>query len=80
MIAGAIVSTLVALAVPDLPRVLLVPLVLLGGLLGGAIWGAIPGALKAYSGVNEILSTIMLNIVAVQLMNFLLRDLIMDPY
>ena len=30
MIAGAIVSTLVALAVPDLPRVLLVPLVLLG--------------------------------------------------
>jgi simple sugar transport system permease protein len=80
MIAGAIVSTLVALAVPDLPRVLLVPLVLLGGLLGGAIWGAIPGALKAYSGVNEILSTIMLNIVAVQLMNFLLRDMIMDPY
>ena len=80
MIAGAIVSTLVALGLPDLPRVLLVPLVLLGGLVGGAIWGAIPGALKAYSGVNEILSTIMLNIVAVQLMNFLLRDMIMDPY
>ena len=80
MIAGAIVSTLVALAVPDVPRLLLVPLVLLGGVVGGAIWGAIPGALKAYSGVNEILSTIMLNIVAVQLMNFLLRDLIMDPY
>ena len=80
MIAGAIVSTLVALALPDLPRVLLVPLVLIGGLVGGGIWGAIPGALKAYSGVNEILSTIMLNIVAVQLMNFLLRDMIMDPY
>ena len=80
MIAGAIVSTLVALAVPDVPRLFLVPLVLLGGVVGGAIWGAIPGALKAYSGVNEILSTIMLNIVAVQLMNFLLRDLIMDPY
>jgi len=80
MIAGAIVSTLVALGLPDLPRVLLVPLVLLGGLVGGAIWGAIPGVLKAYSGVNEILSTIMLNIVAVQLMNFLLRDMIMDPY
>ena len=80
MIAGAIVSTLVALGLPDVPRVLLVPLVLLGGLVGGAIWGAIPGALKAYSGVNEILSTIMLNIVAVQLMNFLLRDMIMDPY
>mgnify|MGYP001584524113 FL=1 len=80
MIAGAIVSTLVALGCGDLPRLILVPLVLIGGLVGGAIWGAIPGALKAYSGVNEILSTIMLNIVAVQLMNFLLRDLIMDPY
>lgn len=80
MIAGAIVSTLVALGCGDLPRLALVPLVLVGGLVGGAIWGAIPGALKAYSGVNEILSTIMLNIVAVQLMNFLLRDLIMDPY
>jgi len=80
MIAGAIASTLVALSCGDLSRPVLVPLVLAGGLVGGAIWGAIPGALKAYSGVNEILSTIMLNIVAVQLMNFLLRDLIMDPY
>ena len=38
-----------------------VPLVLLGGAAGGAVWGAIPGVLKAYNGVNEILSTIMLN-------------------
>ena len=37
------------------------------------------GALKAYYGVNEILSTIMLNIVAVQLMNFLLRGPMIDP-
>ena len=80
MIAGAIVSTLVALGLPDVPRVLLVPLVLLGGLVGGAIWGAIPGALKAYSGVNEILSTIMLNLVMVQFMNFLLRGPLIDPF
>ncbi len=79
MVAGAILATLTALAAGDLPRPLLVPLVLVAGAVGGAIWGAIPGALKAYSGVNEILSTIMLNIVAVQLMNFLLRDPLMDP-
>lgn len=79
MIAGAILSTLAALNMGDLPRPLLVPLVLVAGAVGGAIWGAIPGALKAYSNVNEILSTIMLNIVAVQFMNFLLRDPIMDP-
>ena len=37
------------------------------------------GALKAYASVNEILSTIMLNIVAVQLMNYLLRGPMIDP-
>jgi len=78
MVAGGLLSTIVALNV-DLPAVLMVPLVLLGGLVGGAIWGAIPGALKAYYGVNEILSTIMLNVVAVQLMNFLLRGALIDP-
>ncbi len=79
IIAGAILSTIVALSVGDLPAVILLPLVLLMGMIGGGIWGAIPGAMKAYLGVNEILSTIMLNIVAVQIMNYLLRDPLIDP-
>jgi len=79
IIAGALLSTAVALAVPDLPRPILIPIVLVAGMIGGGIWGAIPGALKAYASVNEILSTIMLNIVAVQLMNFLLRGPMIDP-
>jgi len=78
IIAGAILSTLTALGLPDLPRILLVPLVLLAGALGGAIWGAIPGALKAYANVNEILSTIMMNIVAAQFLSFLLQDLLIE--
>ena len=57
---------------PNLPGPLLIPLVLLAGAVGGGAWGAIAGALKAYYNVNEILSTIMLNIVAVQIMNYLL--------
>ncbi len=79
IIAGGLLSTVTALSVPDLPSVVLVPLVLFMGLVGGAIWGGIPGALKAYLGVNEILSTIMLNLVAVQLFNYLLRAPLMDP-
>lgn len=80
MVAGALLTTIVALQMPDDgPRVIVLPLVLLAGLVGGAIWGAIPGALKAYYQVNEILSTIMLNIVAVQLMNYLLRGPLIDP-
>ncbi|MCP4959058.1 MAG: ABC transporter permease [Actinomycetia bacterium] len=79
IIAGALLSTVTALTVPGLPPIVLIPLVLLMGCVGGAIWGGIPGALKAYLGVNEILSTIMLNIVAIQLMNYLLRDPLIDP-
>lgn len=78
IIAGAIASTVVALALPGLPRPILVPLVLVAGATGGAFWGAIPGALKAYAGVNEILSTIMMNIVAAQFLSFLLQDLLIE--
>jgi simple sugar transport system permease protein len=59
--------------------VLLVPLVLLAGAFGGAVWGAIPGALKAYAGVSEILSTIMMNIIAAQFLSFLLQDWLIEP-
>jgi simple sugar transport system permease protein len=79
MVAGGLLSTAVALALPDWPAFIMLPTVLLAGVLGGALWGAVPGALKAYYGVNEILSTIMLNVVAVQLMNFLLRGPMIDP-
>jgi ABC-type uncharacterized transport system permease subunit len=78
MVVGGLVATVTALAVPRVPRAVLVPLVLLAGAAGGALWGAIPGALKAYFNVNEILSTIMLNIVAVQLMNYLLSGPLLD--
>jgi simple sugar transport system permease protein len=79
IIAGALLSTAVALWIPGTPKILLIPLVVLAGLIGGGIWGAIPGVLKAYASVNEILSTIMLNIVAIQLMNYLLRGPMIDP-
>lgn len=79
IIAGAILSTLFVMALPGIPRPLLLPLVVLVGAAGGALWGGMAGVLKAYAGVNEILSTIMLNIVAVQILNLLLRGPIMDP-
>ena len=79
LVAGGLLSTAVAIGLPDLPAFVMLPAVLLAGMVGGALWGAVPGALKAYYGVNEILSTIMLNVVAVQLMNFLLRGPLIDP-
>ena len=45
----------------------------------GGLYGGIAGFLKAYFRVNEILTTVMLNSIAVQLMNFLLRGPMIDP-
>jgi simple sugar transport system permease protein len=78
-IIGALMATVFALNAPDLPTWILIAVALLLGFLGGALWGAIAGALKAYLNVNEILSTIMLNQIAVQGMNFLLRGPLIDP-
>jgi len=79
MIVGALLATWVGLTFTNLPGWLVITIALLAGFLGGAIWGGIPGFLKAYFRVNEILSTVMMNAIAVQLMNFLLRDAMIDP-
>lgn len=78
-VAGALCATMVGLSFPDGPALLIVPLSLLAGALGGGIWGGIPGLLKAHFNVNEILSTIMMNQIAVQGMNFLLIGPLIDP-
>ena len=79
MIIGAILATWVGLTFTGLPGWLVITISLVAGFLGGAIWGGIPGVLKAYFSVNEILSTVMMNAIAVQLMNFLLRGPMIDP-
>jgi ABC-type uncharacterized transport system permease subunit len=78
-IVGALAATTVGLVLPNLPGILLVPVALLAGFVAGGIYGGIAGFLKAYFNVNEILSTIMLNQIAVQAMNFLLRGALIDP-
>ena len=78
IIAGALLATVVVLSLPGLDRWLLLPLALVAGAVGGACMGFIPGVLKAYAGVNEILSTIMLNIVAGYMMQYLLLGPMID--
>jgi simple sugar transport system permease protein len=53
-----------------LPAFLLVPLAMLTAIVVGAGWGAIPGWLKARFGAHEVITTIMLNFIAVALVSY----------
>lgn len=78
-IIGALAATLLILNMPEAPGWVLIPVASLVGLLGGAAWGGIPGYLKARYAVDEILSTMMMNFVALSIMNYLLSGPMMDP-
>jgi simple sugar transport system permease protein len=79
ILAGAIGAAAVANSFPQLPPALLILLVFAAGILSGALWGGIAGWLKARLAVNEILSTVMLNQIALQLYLFLIRGPLIDP-
>lgn len=70
---GAFFASLVVLlpiVPPDSPRVVVIGAMAIMGMVGGAIWGFFPGYLKAKFQVNEIITTLMLNYVAILWNNF----------
>jgi len=62
---GAWAAGWVALSFPDGQSWWLIPLMMLAGFIGGALWGLIPGILKASMNVNEIITSLLLNYVAI---------------
>ena len=70
---GAFGASAIVLA-PVLPaetsRWLFIPVMAMAGMAAGAVWGFIPGYLKAKFNVNEIISTLMMNYIAVAWINF----------
>jgi simple sugar transport system permease protein len=56
----------------DLPDGVHLIAALLAGLAGGMVWGGIAGFLKARTGAHEVITTIMLNFIALNLLNYLL--------
>lgn len=71
---GALGATAAAIALQNsgLPAFLILLASLIAGALAGAAWGFIPGFLKARTGAHEVITTIMLNYVAAQLVFFAL--------
>ncbi len=69
--AAAIASTFVGYTL-TWPGWILLPVCIVVGILAGAFWALIPGLLKAYRGAHEVITTMMLNYVALNLMHYLL--------
>lgn len=68
---GAIMAAAAGFAITGLPPIIHVPLALLAGGLAGALYGAIPGALKTFTGAHEVITTIMLNYIAINITDYL---------
>jgi simple sugar transport system permease protein len=76
--AGAIaVAAVGAFSPTESSPLFLLPAVIFFGILGGFLWGAIPGALRAFTGAHEVITTIMLNFIAILFVDWLIKSV--DP-
>ncbi|CAB4864987.1 MAG: ABC transporter permease [Actinobacteria bacterium] len=70
---GGMFAVWAGFSITGLPIYVHLPIALAAGILGGAIWGFIPGILKAKTGAHEVIVTIMLNYIALRLVDFFLK-------
>src|SRR4051812_15825881 len=72
-IVGAAAAAAAALGFGSLPAVVLIPLVFAAGAAAGAAWAGVAGILRERYHVLEVISTIMLNFIALYLVSYLVR-------
>lgn len=74
LLAGWLASVACAIIFGHLPKVVLLPLSILAGGAAGAFWGYIPGLLKAKFKVHEVISTIMMNYIALYSTAYIIKN------
>lgn len=80
MVAGGFSAALVGIALNGVfPPLIVISLMMLVGALVGAVWIGAVGALKHYRGVNETISSLLLNYIAIALLNFFVVGMLKDP-
>jgi ABC-type uncharacterized transport system permease subunit len=62
---GASAVVLIPLLPLETPRYIMIPAMMIAGFVAGAVWGSVPGYLKARLNVNEIITTLMMNYIAI---------------
>ncbi len=79
MIAGAIGAAAVGILLLDLPIYILLPLEIVAGILAGALWGLVPAYLLYQFRINEILTTVLFNFIAFNLIDYVATGPWRDP-
>jgi simple sugar transport system permease protein len=67
---GALFATLAALYLPAMPGWLHIIVCSLAGMLGGALWALIPAYLKAWHNINEVIVTLLMNYIGINLVSY----------
>jgi len=80
LLLGAIIAIGIGVFVPGIPDPLLLPMILLMGFLLGAVWGIVPTLLKLRLNINEVITTLMLNYIAINLVRYLIYGPWKGPY
>lgn len=78
LLVGAIMAAAIG-QVAGLPQILAIPLMILGGAIGGALWALGPALLRVRFGIDEVVTTLLLNPVALLFVNALLHGPWRDP-
>lgn len=76
---GAIGATWVALSFPELPKYVLLPSMICMAVAAGGFWGMIPAILRQKLKTNEIIVTLMMNYIAILLLQYLVYGIWKDP-
>ncbi|KUO49406.1 MAG: hypothetical protein APF76_08520 [Desulfitibacter sp. BRH_c19] len=75
---GAMVGTFVGVRFTGLPMVIHLPLALAASMAAGALWALIPAYLKVKKGFNEVITTILMNYIAIFLVNYSVHSFLND--
>lgn len=74
---GGLVGGLVALYLP-LPPAIHIPAIIIAGFIGGGLWGMVAAELKIRFGASEMITTIMLNYIANNIVNYMVQSVIIE--
>jgi simple sugar transport system permease protein len=79
LVIGGVATVVAAVGLGEAPRAVVIGGMMVAAMAAGGLWVALAGALRHYRGVNETISTLLLNYIAIAWMSHLVAGPIRDP-